>query len=126
MILWTFGLLGEAKGESLVIDSETYWAQKIQSNYSTLKEYFEELEEYGVCCEIVPLAEEGWLTPKGALRKKGWLMEMSFGDDAGGVSALQALQGYTAKLDEKYGKTAFRYFSKADVRVLRQLSTARE
>ena len=101
-----------------MIDGETYLAQKIQSNYLRLKEYFEVLGEYGVHCEHVPLTEEGWLTPKGALRKKGWLLKMSFGDDAGGLSALKALQGYVARLDEKYSKTAFRYFSKADMRVL--------
>jgi hypothetical protein len=128
-ILWTFGLFGERReegGSHLVVDSETYLAQKIQSNYSRVKDYFKVLEEYGVHCEHVPLTEDGWLTPKGALRKEGWFMKMSLGDDAGGVSALKALQSYTARLDEKHGKTAFRYFSKANVRVLRQLSTARE
>jgi len=128
-ILWAFGLFGECKeegGSHLVVDSETYLAQKIQSNYSTVKEYFKVLEEYGVHCKHVPLTEDGWLTPKGALRKGGWLLKMSLDDDAGGVSALEALQSYTAKLDEEYGKAAFRYFSKADMRVLRQLSTARE
>jgi hypothetical protein len=120
-ILWVFGLFGELKeegGSHLVIGSETYLAQKIQSSYSRVKDYFEALEEYGVRCEHVPLAEEGWLTPKGALRKGGWFMKMSFGDDAGGISALKALQSYTARFDEKYVKTAFRYFSKADMRVL--------
>ena len=43
---------------------------------------------------------------------------MSFGDNAGGVSALDVLQSYAAKLDEKYGERAFGYFSKADMRVL--------
>ncbi len=119
-ILWTFGLLGEAKGESLVIDGETYLEQKIQSRYSTLKEYFEELERHGVHCEHVPLVKKGWLTPTGALRKGGWFLKLYFGDEAGGVSALKALQSYTSRLDEKYDQTAFRYFSKADMRVLNQ------
>ncbi len=120
-ILWAFGLFGERKeegGSHLVIDSETYSAQKIQSSYSRLKDYFKVLEEYGVHCEHAPLTEEGWLTPGGALRKGRWFMKMSFGDDAGGASALKALQYYAARLDEKYGKTAFRYFSKANMRVL--------
>jgi hypothetical protein len=62
--------------------------------------------------------EEGWLTPTGALRKGGWLMKMSFGNDAGGLSALKALQSYTARLGAEYDKRAFRYFSKADMRIL--------
>jgi hypothetical protein len=120
-MLWAFGLLGERKeegGSHLVIDSETYLAQKIQSNYSKVKDYFKALGEYRVRCEHVPLTEEGWLTPKGALRKEGWFIKMSFDDEAGGESALEALQSYTARLHEKYGKRAFRYFSTADMRVL--------
>jgi hypothetical protein len=119
-ILWAFGRFGELEegGLHLVVDSETYLAQKIHSSYSRLKDYFEALEKYGVHCEHVPLMEEGWLTPKGALRKRGWFMKMSFGDDASGVSALNALQSYAAKLDEKYGERAFRYFSRADMRAL--------
>ena len=120
-LLWAFGRFGELKeegGSHLVIDGETYLAQKIHSSYSRVKDYFKALEEYGVRCVHVPLTEEGWLTPGGALRKGEWFMEMSFDDDAGGVSALKALQSYTAKLDEKYGERAFRYFSKGDMRVL--------
>ena len=120
-ILWAFGLFGERKeegGSHLVIDGETYLAQKIQSSYSRMKGYFNVLEEHGVHCEHVPLAEEGWLTPKGALRKEGWFIKMSFDDEAGGESALEALQSYTARLDEKYGKRAFRHFSTADMRAL--------
>lgn len=123
-LLWTFGLWGELKeenGSHLVVDSETYTAQKIPSSsyYSrVVKHYFGTLEEYGVHCEIVPLMESGWLTPGGALREKGWLMKMAFDDSAGGVSALKALQSYTARLNEEYGKEAFRRFSKVDMRVL--------
>jgi hypothetical protein len=120
-ILWTFGRFGESReegGPHLAIDSETYLAQKIQSNYSRVKDYFKILGEYGMHCEHIPLAEEGWLTPTGALRKGGWFMKMSFDDDAGGVPALKALQSYTARLDEEYGARAFRYFSRADMRVL--------
>jgi hypothetical protein len=119
--LWAFGLFGELKeegGSHLVIGSETYLAQKIHSSYSRVKNYFKALEEYGVHCEHVPLTEEGWLTPTGALRKGGWFMKMSFDDDGGGVSALKALQSYTARLNEEYGERAFGYFSKADMRVL--------
>jgi len=120
-MLWAFGLFGELKeegGSHLVIDSETYLAQKIHSSYSRVKDYFKTLEGYGVHCEHVPLTEEGWLTPGGALRRGGWFMKMSFDDDAGGVSALEALQSYAARLDERYGGRAFRYFSRGDMGVL--------
>lgn len=122
-VLWAFGRFGEPKeegGSHLVIDGGTYLAQGIHSGYSRLKDYCKALEKYGVHCEHVPLAEEGWLTPGGALRREGWLMKMSFDDDAGGLSALNALQSYAARLDEEYGQRAFGYFSKADMRVLKE------
>jgi len=119
--LWAFGLLGELNeegGPHLMMDSETYLAQKIQSNYSMVKDYFEVLGEYGAHCEHVPLTKEGWLTPGGALRKGGWFMQISFDEEAGSAAALKAIQTYAARLDEKHGKRAFRYFSKADMRAL--------
>jgi len=120
-ILWAFGRFGqraEEDGLHLVIKSDTYLAQRIESNYARVQDYFQVLRGYGVQCEHVPLAEEGWLTPKGALRRGGWLMKMSLTDSAGGTSALKALQSYAARLDEKHGRRAFRYFSVADMRVL--------
>ncbi|MFB0534156.1 MAG: DUF3795 domain-containing protein [Anaerolineae bacterium] len=121
-MLWAFGRFGELEegGSHLVIDSETYLAQGIHSGYSRMKDYFGVLEEYRVHCEHVPLTKEGWLTPTGALRKGRWFIKMSFDDDAGGVSALNALQSYTTRLHEEYGQRAFRYFSKADMRVLKE------
>jgi len=119
-IVWAFGCFGEFKeegGPHLIIDSETFLAQRIHSNYSQVLSYFKSLGEYGIYCEHIPLTENGWLTPTKALRKGGWFMEMSFADDADGVAALKALQTYTAKLNETYGKRAFRYFSRADMRV---------
>jgi len=120
-MLWAFGLFGKLSkkgGLHLEIDSETYLAQKIQSDYSKVKDYFRILGNYGVHCDLVPLVEKGWLTPKGSLRKGNWFMKMSFSDDVGGASALRALQKYTSRLSKEYGKQAFRYFSKADMRIL--------
>ena len=74
-------------------------------------------------CEHVPLTEEGWLMPKGALRKVGWFMKMSFDDDAGGVPALRALQSYTARLNEEYGQRAFRHFGSIGFRRANACST---
>ena len=122
-MLWMFGCFGEPReegGSHLAIDSETYLAQKIQSSYSKVKDYLKILGEHGVHCEHIPLTKEGWLTPKGALRKGGWFLKLSFGDDASGVPALRALQNYTAKLNERYGGRAFRHFSAADMRVLKE------
>lgn len=120
-ILWAFGRFGELEEEGglhLVLDSRTYLAQKIHSNYSVVKDYLKTLGEYGVQCEHVPVAEEGWLTPTNALRKGGWYMRMSLDDDVGGVLVLDALRTYAARLDEAYGKNAFRRFSRADMQVL--------
>jgi hypothetical protein len=120
-MLWAFGCFGEPEeggGPHLVLDSEAYLAQKIHSNYPVVKDYFKALGEYGVRCEHIPVEEGGWLTPTGALRKGGWYMRMSLDEDAGGVAVLEALRTYTSRLDEVYGKNAFRRFSRADMQVL--------
>ena len=100
------------------MDSETYLAQKIHSHYARVTGYLEALGEYGAHGEHVPLAEEGWLTPTNALRRSGWYLRLAFDDAVGGALALDALQTYAARLDEAYGKAAFRRFSRADMRVL--------
>ncbi len=72
-------------------------------------------------CEFVQLDDaprKGVTTGTGYLREKGWVMKMSFDESAGGVAALKALKTYTTKLDEKYGKRTFGYFSNVDMRVL--------
>jgi hypothetical protein len=120
-LLWALGLYGEPTREGglyLVLDGETYLAQKIESDYSKLKGYLEILAEHGVHCEHVPLIKEGWRTPRGSLRKKGWLIKMSFGAEAGGTASLDALRSYAVRLDQQHGKAAFRRFSRADMRVL--------
>jgi hypothetical protein len=120
-MLWAFGCFGELEEEGdsyLVLDGETYLAQKIHSSYSVVQDYCRALGGYGVRCEHVPMEEEGWLTPTGALRKGGWYMRLSLDDDAGGVPVLDALRTYAARLDEAYGKNAFRRFSRADMQVL--------
>jgi hypothetical protein len=120
-ILWAFGRFGECRDEGgphLVLDSETYLAQKIHSNYPRVLDYLGTLGEYGVRCEHIPLAEEGWLTATKALRRQGWYMRMSIDEDAGGVPVLKALREYTARLDEAFGRGAFRRFSRVDIQVL--------
>jgi len=120
-ILWAFGRFGELKeedGSHLVLDSEIYSSQKISSYYSKVQDYFRLLENYGVHCEIVPLQETDWVTATGALRKTGWLMKLAIDEKIGGGLTVKALKNYASKLNEKYGKNTFRYFSKGDMRVL--------
>jgi hypothetical protein len=120
-ILWAFGRFGELKkedGSYLVLDSETYSSQQISSYYSKVQDYIGLFEKYGVHCEIIPLQEKGWVTPTGALRNTSWLMKLTIDEKIGGSLTIKALQNYAVKLDEKYGKNAFRYFSKSDMRAL--------
>ena len=128
-LLWVSGLFGELREEEgspyLAVNSETFSAQKIPSwmDLEIVGEYPKILKEYGVHCEHVPLTKEkygekGWLRPSGHLRKKGWFLKMTFDEAACKVAALRALQTYAKKLDEKYGKKAFRYFSNVDMRIL--------
>ena len=120
-ILWAFGRFGELKDEDdshLVMDSETYSSQKISSYYSKVQEYFRLLENCGMHCEIIPLQEKKWLTQTGALRNTGWLITLSFDKRIGGGLTTKVLKNYVSILNEKYGKNAFRYFLKGDMKVL--------
>lgn len=119
-LLYVLGVHGKLKEDALVIGSEPYLAQlkgiPFYSDSKAINERFKMLEEFGIHCELVPV-EKGWSTPKGALRKTGWYIKMSF-DGIGGVQTLEALQKYAKTLDRKYGKKAYRYFSKADMQSL--------
>lgn len=125
-LLWAFGLYGELKKENgsyLVIDSQTYFAQKLPGHLRTVVLNLEFLRKHGAQAEIVSLTKEkygqkGWLTPMGWLRKEGWLLKISFDDKAGGGSALKALQDYVAILNEKYSEKALKYFKKVDMNPL--------
>ena len=125
-LLWTFGLFGtllRKGGWHLAIDGQTYLGQKLPGNFDRMLLHFQMLKKLGVLCEHVPLTkdkygEKGWLTPMGWLRKKGWFIKLSFDDVVGGASTLKALTNYVTKLNQKYGKRAFGYFAKADMRIL--------
>jgi len=52
------------------------------------------------------------------LRSKGWIVKMSFDEKIGGSAALKALQTYTRRIDEVYGKKAFQHFREGDMKVL--------
>lgn len=127
--LWILGAYGKfeiEKNAALVVDAKTYMAnrgnQKTLAIWSFVKDHvFRALAEFGVCCELIALTEvkeEDLTTGTGYLRSKGWVMRMSFIDDIGGVAALNALQNYIQKLENKYGKKSFRYFVDANMQVL--------
>jgi len=126
-LLWAFGLVGvleEDGGAHLTLDCDVYYDQKLPGHYDTVvNRHFKALEDHGIQCEHVPLGE-GWLLPSGWMRRRtkgwkaGWLATIAFGDEAGGETGLKALKAYVAALHEQYGDRAFRYFSRADMRVL--------
>jgi len=127
--LWILGRFGEFKTEKdacLMGDAKTYMAnrgsEKILASWHVVRDtVFKILLEFGVHCERVTLKrvkEKDLTTGTGYLRSKGWAMKMSFEKEAGGASTLKALQTYSKRLDKKYGKKAFQYFSDADMRVL--------
>jgi hypothetical protein len=125
-ILGNYGKFESAKSPSLVVDAETYIANRGREKTLAIWSFVEEtvfkvLSEFGVCCERVALKgvkEEDLTTGTGYLRYKGWVMEMSFEEKIGGTAALQAFQTYTRRLDKKYGARAFRRFRDADMQIL--------
>jgi hypothetical protein len=114
------------KNGSLVVDASAYVAnrgsEKMLAIWSFVRDtVFKVLSEFGVCCErgvLKGVSEEDLATGTGYLRSKGWVMKMWFEEKTGGMAALEALQSYTRRLDEKCGKKALQHFSKADMQVL--------
>ena len=125
-ILGNFGKFEEKNSSYLGVDAETYYLnrgkEKTLSIWSFVENViFKFLAEFGVCCERVVLKGvkvEDITTGTGYLRKRGWVMRMSFENKTGGDAALKALQSYVKKLDKKYGSRAFHLFRKADMTIL--------
>ncbi len=125
-LLWALGLVGEwtdEDGPHLVLDVDAYSDQKLASHFKTVQGHLESLQSSGLQSRFVPLGE-GWILPSGWLRQrskswdKGWLLKIRFEDRAGGTAALRVLQTYAQTLDTAYGKRAYTYFARADMRVL--------
>jgi hypothetical protein len=125
--LWIIGNYGESqKDHSIVVDAETYIANRGGEKSLAIWAFvenvvFKVLSEFGVCCERVVLegvAAEDLTTGTGYLRRKGWVMQVSFAENVGGEAALKSLQNYAHRLDRKYGAKAFRRFRDADMQVL--------
>jgi len=118
-ILWTIIFYGTVKtGNYLELDAKTFLSQRIGGMYNKLLENFNELKKYGLYCEIIPLVDKGWLTPLGGLKKEGWIIKLTFGEQPDGIKELRTFKEYVLRLDKKYGRQAFRYFSKADMNIM--------
>jgi hypothetical protein len=123
--LWILGRYAEFKpddGAYLIVDAKTYidnrGSEKALATWTYVKDViFKVLPEFGIHSELVPSIKR-WKTEMEGLRQKGWTIRLSFAKSAGGIDTLRALQTYTKKLDEKYGKKAFKYFKDIDMRVL--------
>ncbi len=119
-IIWAMALLGKFNEENgcLELDGNTFLSQKIQSMYNPLKDYFNDLKQYNIRCDLIPLVQKGWLTPNGGLKKEGWKIRLTFEDSIVPGKFLKQLKEYTKKLVDKYSDKAFNVFKKADLRVL--------
>ncbi len=127
--LWILGRFGEFRKEKkacLEIDAGTFLAnresEKTLAIWTFLKDtVFAALSKFGVECELVALkgvAERELTTGTGYLRSQGWIIRMSFGENIGGSAALEALQTWAQKIDQKHGKKAFKHFQDVDFQVL--------
>lgn len=120
-ILWAvgnYGILNISNGY-IELDANTFMSQKIHGMfYDILLEYINDLKQYDIHCEIIPLMEKGWKTPLGGLRKEGWVFRFKFGDSMNGIETLEALKDYTTRLYLKYGDKAIRIFNTADMNIM--------
>ncbi len=127
--LWILGSCGKFEKEKcmhLVVDAGSYLANRASEKTLAIWPFvqdtvFRVLSEFGVCCERVALKgvkEEALVTGTGYLRSKGWVMIMSFEEQIGGEAALNALQTYIRKVNEKYGTKAFQHFRNVDMHIL--------
>ena len=125
-LLLSFGTYGkfakENEKEYLEIDSETYFknmkSTKFYSNLEGVGHRLEIFENNGINIEIFPEKSlDDIITPMKALRKKGWKMRMSYGEEKLKQTNLKVLQKYVKKLNEEHGNKSFRYFNKADMRI---------
>lgn len=117
-IIWTLALYGDfVNNDTLELDCKTFMSQKIHSMYNILSDYLTDLKLYDIHCEIVPLIENGWQTPLGGLRKEGWIFKLKFGDLLG-TETLKVFKDYITRLNTKYTSNAFKFFNKADLKII--------
>jgi hypothetical protein len=125
--LWILGNYGKLENKThLVVDAETFLSNRGKEKKLAILSFVEDavfkvLSEFGVCSELISsegMKKDDLTTGTGYLRKKSWVMKMSFDPKVGGVAALEAFQSFVKELDKKYGSRAFRCFRNADMTVL--------
>jgi hypothetical protein len=126
-LLQSFGtngkLVKDQDKEYLEIDSETYFKDmkgiRFYSSLEGVGHRLEIFENNGINIELFPEKSlDDIITPTKALRKKGWKMRLSYGEEKLKLTNVKTLQEYAKKLNEEYGKKSYTYFSKADMRIL--------
>jgi len=119
-ILWVLGCYGKyIKNHRYVeLDGKTFLSHKMRGMYKQLIEYFDELKQYDIYCEIIPMVKKGWLTPMGGLRKDGWKVRFEFRNKSNEIDTLTTFMEYIQKLVQRYGQNAFKRFNKADLSIL--------
>jgi hypothetical protein len=125
-ILGTHGTLESETASHLVVDAATYHANRGREKRLALWAFvhdvvFKGLAELGVCCDRVVLTgvkTEDVTTGTGYLRKRGWVIRLSFAERIGGTAALHALHTYATTLDEHFGSRGLQRFRRADMRIL--------
>ena len=129
-LLWTIILNGEPRngGKNLAMDGVTYAEHKKGRDPLTTQfranMYFKMLGDLGIDAELIQLHDK-WTTDMRFLRthiprthKPAWELVVSFNDEIGGKSTLEALRAYVDRLTKEYEKRAFSRFAKADMRFL--------
>jgi len=128
--LWIIGnqAIYKKEEQTILLDAKPFIKNRFSETALGAWSYMEnfvlkKFKEFGIICEFIQLSKEkigpkGWITPTGALRDRNWQMKITFTEELSGNETFQALQFYTRKLDKEYGKHSFRYFAKADMRVL--------
>lgn len=106
--LWVLGNYGKPENEYLVVDAETFLSNRGKEKKLAILSFVEDavfrvLSDFGICCELV--ASEGvkkgdLTTGTGYLRKKGWVIKMSFEPKVGGKTARS-----TSNVCKKIGKS---------------------
>jgi hypothetical protein len=113
-----YGQAGKAEKDFLELDAEVYASQKLPGMYNRLLDCLEDLKGYRIFGEIIVLDPKIWQTPTGGIRSKGWKIRISFGDEVSDVEDLKIFKEYLIKLNNRFGKNAYKYFSKADLSVM--------
>lgn len=128
--LWIIGTFAkkDVDNEYLIIDAKSYIKNRHSESSLGILSFVKEVliknfELMGLKCEIIQLSKDevgtkGWLTPTGYLRDRNWKMKITSIGIFEKQKLLDALSEYCNKLNNKYGKRSFSYFTKADFRIL--------